>query len=49
MKGMILALASDFVVVGSAKTFKMGLSELDVGVPFPGLILKVNRGVCLGV
>lgn len=39
--GLILALACDYIAMGTRKPFRIGLTELAVGVPFPSIPIKI--------
>ena len=41
--GIILALACDYISIGTRKAFFIGLTELAVGVPFPSIPLSIAR------
>lgn len=41
--GIILALACDYLAIGTRKTFSIGVTELPVGVPFPLIPLEILR------
>ena len=41
--GMILALACDYIALGTRKPFRIGLTELLVGVPFPQIPIEIVR------
>ncbi|CAM4903257.1 unnamed protein product [Rotaria socialis] len=41
--GIILALACDYIAMGTRKPFRIGITELAVGVPFPSKPLAIVR------
>jgi enoyl-CoA hydratase len=41
--GIILALACDYIAIGTRKPFRIGVTELAVGVPFPRIPLEIIR------
>ncbi|CAF2934568.1 unnamed protein product [Rotaria sp. Silwood2] len=41
--GIILALACDYIAMGTRKPFRIGVTELAVGVPFPVVPLEIIR------
>ena len=41
--GLILCLACDYIAMGTRKPFRVGFTELAVGVPFPSIPLEVVR------
>jgi enoyl-CoA hydratase len=41
--GIILALACDHITMGTRKPFRIGVTELAVGVPFPSIPLEIIR------
>lgn len=41
--GIILALACDYIAMGTRKPFRIGVTELAVGVPFPLIPLELIR------
>ncbi|CAF0795469.1 unnamed protein product [Adineta ricciae] len=41
--GLILALACDYIAVGTRKPFSVGVTEITVGVPFPTIPLEIVR------
>ena len=41
--GIILALACDYIAIGTRKPFRVGVTELAVGVPFPSTPLEIIR------
>jgi len=41
--GLILALACDYIALGTKKPFRLGVTELLVGVPFPNIPLEIVR------
>lgn len=41
--GFILALACDYLAIGTRKTFSVGVTELPVGVPFPIIPMEILR------
>jgi len=41
--GIILALACDYIAMGTRKPFRIGITELAVGVPFPLLPFEIVR------
>jgi enoyl-CoA hydratase len=41
--GIILALACDYISMGTRKPFRIGVTELAVGVPFPSVPLQIIR------
>ncbi|CAF1221629.1 unnamed protein product [Rotaria sordida] len=41
--GIILALACDYIAIGTRKPFRIGITELVVGVPFPRTPLEIIR------
>ena len=41
--GLVLALACDYIAIGTRKPFRVGVTELAVGVPFPLLALEIVR------
>ena len=41
--GIILALACDYIAMGTRKPFRIGITELAVGVPFPVMPLEIVR------
>src|SRR5437868_3262705 len=41
--GIILALTCDYIAMGTRKPFKVGLTEVAVGVPFPRIPLEISR------
>ncbi|XXY52904.1 enoyl-CoA hydratase/isomerase family protein [Sorangium sp. So ce269] len=43
--GLVLALCADFIALG-AGDHKLGLTELAVGIPFPGVAFEIVRAAC---
>jgi enoyl-CoA hydratase len=41
--GIILALACDYIAMGTRKPFSIGITELAVGIPFPSIPLEIVR------
>jgi enoyl-CoA hydratase len=41
--GIILALTCDYIAMGTKKPFRIGITELAVGVPFPLIPLEIVR------
>ncbi|CAF1193853.1 unnamed protein product [Rotaria sordida] len=41
--GVVLALACDYIAIGTRKTFRIGVTESAVGVPFPTIPLEIIR------
>jgi len=39
--GIVIALACDYIAMGTRKPFRIGLTELAVGVPFPTIPLEI--------
>ncbi|CAF1467383.1 unnamed protein product [Rotaria magnacalcarata] len=41
--GIVIALACDYIAIGTRKPFRIGVTELPVGVPFPTIPLEIMR------
>jgi enoyl-CoA hydratase len=41
--GIVFALTCDYIAMGTRKPFRIGLTELAVGVPFPNIPLQIVR------